>query len=57
MVVNTEDWRPRAFDVDEIPDETVLDDYKVDVLEIKISQWNNFLGSAMSFITIVCLRC
>lgn len=57
LVVNTEDWQPRGFNIDEIPDETVLDDYRVNLLEIKISQLNNFLGSLVSFITIVCLGC
>lgn len=55
LIVNTEDWQPRGLDIDEITDETALDDYKVNLLEIKTSQQNNFLGSVVSFITIVCL--
>ena len=57
LIVNTEDWQPRGLDIDEITDETALDDYKVNMLEIKTSQQNNFLGSVVSFITIVCLPC
>lgn len=53
LVVNTEDWQPRGFDIDEIPDETVLDDYRVNLLEIKISQLNNFLGSLVSWLLVL----
>lgn len=45
LVVNTEDWQFRGVDTDEIPDETMLHDYRVKLLEITISQLNNFLGS------------
>lgn len=56
LVVNTEDWQPGLFDVDEFLMKP-LGDYRVDLLEIKISQWNNFLSSVVPFITIVCLHC
>lgn len=37
LIVNTEDWQPKGLDIDEITDETVLDDYEVNLLEIKTS--------------------
>lgn len=57
LVVNSEDWQPRSVDIDEIPDETVLDDYRVNLLEIKISQLNNFLASLCVIYHHFCLGC
>lgn len=42
-VVNTEVWHPRGSDVNDNLAETVLDDYSVCLLEINVSQQNNFL--------------